>query len=99
MQTYYSRQDLQLKELFVVSMVPQSYYFKPNIQTGNLTEALEYIKKQQSVFFTGHCDYPLSSLPPNRFQSPSRTERLQNNLRCLEWMKTNWLSEKYSVNI
>ena len=46
MQTYYSRQDLQLKELFVVSMVPKSYYFKPNIQVGNLTDALEYIEKQ-----------------------------------------------------
>jgi uncharacterized protein len=44
--TYTAMQDLLLKELFVVSMVPQSYYFKPNIQVGNLTEALAYIAKQ-----------------------------------------------------
>lgn len=44
--TYTAMQDLQLKELFVVSMVPKSYYFKSNIQVGNLTDALEYIEKQ-----------------------------------------------------
>jgi hypothetical protein len=46
MQTYHSWPDLQLNELFVVSMVTKSFYFKPNIQVGNLTDALEYIEKQ-----------------------------------------------------
>ncbi len=40
---YTAMQDLKLNELFVVSMVSKSYYFKPNIQIGNLTDALDYI--------------------------------------------------------
>jgi len=44
--TYTAMQDLELKELFVVSMVSKSYYSKPNVLVGSLTDAMEYIKKQ-----------------------------------------------------
>ncbi len=56
MQTYHSWQYLQLEELFVVSMVTKSLYFKPNIQAGNLTKALYYIENLQNASFTGHSD-------------------------------------------
>jgi predicted AAA+ superfamily ATPase len=42
--TYTAMEDLKLNELFVVAMVPQSYYFKPNIQVGNLTDAMKYVE-------------------------------------------------------
>lgn len=41
--TYIAMEDLKIEELFVVSMSPQSYYFKPNIRVGNLMEAIRYI--------------------------------------------------------
>ncbi|MFY9153452.1 MAG: ATP-binding protein [Prolixibacteraceae bacterium] len=44
--TYTAMEDLKVKELFIVAMVPQSYFFKQNIQVGNLTEALNYIASQ-----------------------------------------------------
>jgi predicted AAA+ superfamily ATPase len=44
--TYTAMEDLKIKDLFVVSMVSQPYYYKPHIQVGNLTEALKYIANQ-----------------------------------------------------
>jgi predicted AAA+ superfamily ATPase len=44
--TYTAMEDLKINELYVVSMVPKSYYFKPNIQVGNLNEVLKYIGNQ-----------------------------------------------------
>jgi predicted AAA+ superfamily ATPase len=44
--TYTAMEDLKIQELFVVSMVPKSYYFKSNIQVGNLGEALKYIEQK-----------------------------------------------------
>jgi len=41
--TYTAMQDLKINELFVVAMAPESYYFKPNIQIGNLNVALDYV--------------------------------------------------------
>jgi len=43
--TYTAMEDLKLEELFVVAMTPNSYYFKTNIQVGNLTDAIKYIEK------------------------------------------------------
>lgn len=41
--TYTAMEDLKIDKLFVVSMVSQAYYFKPNIQVGNLRDAMRYI--------------------------------------------------------
>ncbi len=43
--TYAAIEDLKLEELFVVAMVPNSYYFKPNIQVGNLADAIKHVEK------------------------------------------------------
>lgn len=43
--TYTAMEDLKLEELFVVAMTPNSYYFKTNIQVGNLTDAIKYVEK------------------------------------------------------
>lgn len=43
---YTAMEDLQINELFVVSMVSKFYYYKPNILVGNLNEALKYVESQ-----------------------------------------------------
>jgi len=45
--TFTAMEDLKINELFVVSLVSKSYYAKPNIQVGNLNDALQYIGNKQ----------------------------------------------------
>jgi hypothetical protein len=43
--TYTAMNDLEIAELFVVAMVPSSYYYKPKILIGNIRDAIQYAAK------------------------------------------------------